>query len=160
MNYTYSSSLYHHGVKGQKWGVRRYRNKDGSLTSAGKKKASKERIDTQSEDAKRAAQLSTKKTSELSNKELAELNTRKGLEKKRSELYPGSFKKGMAFAAGATAVMGTAIALYNNTDRIVKIGKTIADKAFSGTKNVAMNLTTDRSELMNAMDAIRNTLNR
>ena len=32
----YSDELYHHGIKGQKWGVRRYQNKDGSLTSAGK----------------------------------------------------------------------------------------------------------------------------
>lgn len=30
--------LYHHGIKGQKWGVRRYQNEDGSLTSAGKKR--------------------------------------------------------------------------------------------------------------------------
>lgn len=30
--------LYHHGVKGQKWGVRRYQNEDGSLTPAGKKR--------------------------------------------------------------------------------------------------------------------------
>ena len=29
--------LEHHGVKGQRWGVRRYQNKDGSLTSAGKR---------------------------------------------------------------------------------------------------------------------------
>lgn len=28
--------LYHHGVKGMRWGVRRWQNKDGSLTSAGK----------------------------------------------------------------------------------------------------------------------------
>ena len=28
--------LYHHGIKGQKWGIRRYQNKDGSLTDAGK----------------------------------------------------------------------------------------------------------------------------
>ena len=30
------NELYHHGIKGQKWGVRRYQNKDGSLTAAGK----------------------------------------------------------------------------------------------------------------------------
>lgn len=38
-NYTPSSDeLYHHGIKGMRWGVRRYKNKDGSLTSAGKKR--------------------------------------------------------------------------------------------------------------------------
>ena len=30
------NELYHHGIKGMKWGVRRYQNKDGSLTDAGK----------------------------------------------------------------------------------------------------------------------------
>lgn len=30
--------LVHHGILGQKWGVRRYQNEDGSLTAAGKKR--------------------------------------------------------------------------------------------------------------------------
>lgn len=33
-----SNYLIHHGIKGQKWGVRRYQRKDGTLTPAGKKK--------------------------------------------------------------------------------------------------------------------------
>lgn len=35
--YNYNNELYHYGIKGMKWGVRRYRNADGSLTPAGKK---------------------------------------------------------------------------------------------------------------------------
>lgn len=35
---TRQGELYHHGIKGQKWGVRRFQNKDGSLTPAGEKR--------------------------------------------------------------------------------------------------------------------------
>lgn len=37
-----SNELCHHGVKGMKWGVRRYQKKDGSLTPAGKKRVSQD----------------------------------------------------------------------------------------------------------------------
>lgn len=36
-----TNTLCHHGILGQKWGVRRYRNDDGSLTEAGKRRLEK-----------------------------------------------------------------------------------------------------------------------
>lgn len=40
--YEYENYLAHYGVKGMKWGVRRYQKKDGTLTSAGKKRLVKD----------------------------------------------------------------------------------------------------------------------
>lgn len=39
--YYYGEELYHHGIQGQKWGVRRYQNPDGTLTDEGKKRYDK-----------------------------------------------------------------------------------------------------------------------
>lgn len=51
--------LYHHGIKGQKWGVRRFQNKNGSLTPAGKERYNddgiEKRVETPEERKKRIA---------------------------------------------------------------------------------------------------------
>lgn len=55
-NYYYSNEIYHHGIKGMKWGVRRFQKKDGSLTSAGKKRYSEESKDAKNTDNKSSKQ--------------------------------------------------------------------------------------------------------
>lgn len=35
------NEFYHHGIRGQRWGIRRYQNSDGSLTEAGQKRRDK-----------------------------------------------------------------------------------------------------------------------
>ena len=115
--------LYHHGIKGMKWGVRRYQNKDGSLTAAGKK-----RQRGWSEDAKTADDISRKSVKAMSNTELRKLNERTQLETQYKNLHPGAVKKGMRFVTTAAAFTGTALALYGNADKIVKLGKTAGSK--------------------------------
>ena len=43
----------HHGIKGQKWGVRRYQNPDGTLTEAGKRRYSLDKVNAKDEQKKK-----------------------------------------------------------------------------------------------------------
>lgn len=49
----YNNELYHYGVKGMKWGVRRYKNKDGSRNNGGNKKLSPRQVKKSIEQAKK-----------------------------------------------------------------------------------------------------------
>lgn len=72
------NTIYHSGIPGQKWGLRRYQNHDGTYTEEGK--ARRRKTDNYSEDYKRYKQLKRKSVKEMSNKELIDFNNRANLE--------------------------------------------------------------------------------
>lgn len=73
--------LYHHGTKGMRWGIRRYQNKDGSLTPAGKKRYAK----LEAEMEKLGGKSNEKKLSEMTDDEVAAKTNRMRLENNLKE---------------------------------------------------------------------------
>ena len=65
---SYTDSLMHHGIKGQKWGVRRPRNEDGIIQGAGAKLAAQQkRHQSKANDHNRTADFAKKMASSIQN---------------------------------------------------------------------------------------------
>ena len=113
-----TDELYHYGVLGMKWGKRK-----GSVSSGTRPK--KQRY---SDDAKAAKQIQKKKVRQMSNAELKKVNERKQLEQTYSNQNKSSISKGMKFVAGAATFTGTVLTLYNNSDKLITVGKKFVGK--------------------------------
>jgi hypothetical protein len=98
----YLPYLQHHGILGMKWGVRRYQNEDGSLTSAGRRRYSDSNTRKEEKDRKKHPEKY------MDNKELREALNRMNMERQYKNLSgDSSFKKGLKTAAKVLEVAGT-----------------------------------------------------
>lgn len=140
------NELYHYGVKGMKWGVRRYQNKDGTLTAAGKAKFGNDITQRKVRHVRKQVQAGLdSKTIDMTpynkkvNKEMLKTKEHKDMERARKQLeslYKDAEKQGYS---RDQVVLGPTLAKHytninNAYDRkIMQIGQKYADDIASTT---------------------------
>lgn len=106
-----NNELYHYGVLGMKWGVRRYQNADGSLTAAGKKRySSSSREDTphyniNARDVKR-------NSDKMTDAELQRAINRLNMQQQLDRMNPSVIERGRNVAKQIVKDVGLITGLY------------------------------------------------
>ena len=85
--------LYHHGIIGMKWGRRRYQNKDGTRTAAGKKRDRMNGRNDRAEEYEKTRTAKKKGIDKFSNEDLRKINERLQLEDTYKRLTAPQMKK-------------------------------------------------------------------
>lgn len=124
MGWNSKDYLMHHGIKGQKWGVRRFQNKDGTRTSLGKSRYVTKGVNQQKPLSKEERKAIRKKQKEEKLKEQGKKLYEKGHTIEANEQLLRNVKKG----AGLVSALG---ATYLSQTLIPKLETTSMDHALT-----------------------------
>lgn len=124
--------LQHHGIKGMKWGHRRFQNKDGSLTPAGRERYADDYEDYEAYHKERKRQERKERTKTL-------------------------LKVGAAAAAGAIAVIGIKKYIESKGSKSTEEGKKVIEEALKDATKKTAPETNKPEKWVRLRDLLRNT---
>ena len=123
-SYSYCA-LYHHGILGMKWGVRRFRKSNGSLTSAGKKRYQNLEPGTEQKKSKHRLHLEDK----YKQQGMSKTDAQKAADKRIKIEKVLAITAGVTLAAAAAYVVGSKI--RDQADGIIKATSTLQRVEYS-----------------------------